>query len=65
MIVHLKYVKKSAKIEMGKFGILKEVFELVVHKRKFHMFPIIILLIALIGVTALAQSGLAAFIYPI
>jgi hypothetical protein len=29
------------------------------------MFPIIILLIALIGVTALAQSGLAAFIYPI
>ena len=65
MIVHLKYVKKSAKIEMGKFGILKEVFELVVHKRKFHMFPIIILLIALIGVTALAQSGLVAFIYPI
>ena len=65
MIVHLKYVKKSAKIEMGKFGILKEVFELVVHNRKFHMFPIIILLIALIGVTALAQSGLAAFIYPI
>ena len=65
MIVHLKYVKKSAKIEMGKFGILKEVFELVVHKRKFHMFPIIILLIALVGVTALAQSGLVAFIYPI
>ena len=65
MIVHLKYVKKSAKIDMGKFGILKEVFELVVHKRKFHMFPIIILLIALIGVTALAQTGLVAFIYPI
>ncbi|WP_425489569.1 hypothetical protein [Nitrosopumilus cobalaminigenes] len=29
------------------------------------MFPIIILLIVLIGVTALAQSGLVAFIYPI
>ena len=50
---------------MGKLGILKEIFELFVLKRKFHMFPIIILLIALIGVTALAQSGLVAFIYPI
>ena len=50
---------------MGKLGILKEVFELIIHKRKFHMFPIIILLIALIGVTALDKSGLAAFIYPI
>jgi hypothetical protein len=50
---------------MSKFGILKEIFELYIHKRKFHMFPIIIILIALIGVTALAQSGLIAFIYPI
>ena len=50
---------------MGKLGILKAIFELLVHKRKFHMFPIIILLIALVGVTALAQSGLVAFIYPI
>jgi len=50
---------------MSKLGILKEIFELFVHKRKFHMFPIIILLIALIGVTALTQSGLVAFIYPI
>ena len=50
---------------MGKLGILKEIFELFVYKKKFHMFPIIILLIALIGVTALAQSGLVAFIYPI
>ena len=29
------------------------------------MFPIVMLLIALIGVTAIAQSGLVAFIYPI
>ena len=50
---------------MSKLGTVKEVFELCVHKRKFHMFPIIILLIALIGVTALSQSGLVAFIYPI
>jgi len=50
---------------MSKFGTLKEIFELFIHKRKFHMFPIIILLIALMGVTALTQSGLVAFIYPI
>jgi len=50
---------------MSKFGTLKEIFELFINKRKFHMFPIIILLIALMGVTALTQSGLVAFIYPI
>lgn len=50
---------------MSRLGTIKEIFELYIHKRKFHMFPIILLLIALIGVTALAQSGLIAFIYPI
>ena len=50
---------------MSRFSTVKEVFELTIIKRKFHMFPIIILLITLIGVTALAQSGLVAFIYPI
>ena len=50
---------------MSKFSTIREVFALFTHKRKFHMFPIIILLIALIGITALAQTGLVAFIYPI
>jgi len=50
---------------MFKLSTIKEIFELLVKRRKFHMFPIIILLIALMGVTALAQSGLVAFIYPI
>ena len=50
---------------MSYFGTIKEIFQLYMQKRKFHMFPILILLIALIGVTALAQSGLVAFIYPI
>ena len=50
---------------MGKFSVIKEIFALFIHKRKFHMFPIIILLIALIGITTLAQTGLVAFIYPI
>lgn len=50
---------------MGKLGILREVFELFVNKRKFYMFPIIILLIVMIGITVLSQSGLIALIYPI
>jgi len=50
---------------MGKLGILKEVFELFILHRKFYMFPIIVLLIAMIGLTSLAQSGLIAFIYPV
>tara|TARA_Y100000310_G_scaffold90749_1_gene88043 strand:+ start:1355 stop:1507 length:153 start_codon:yes stop_codon:yes gene_type:complete len=50
---------------MGKLSTVKEIFAFLLHKRKFHMFPVIIILIALIGVTALAQSGLVAFIYPI
>lgn len=50
---------------MSRLGAIKEIFELYVQRRKFHMFPILIILIALIGVTALAQSGFAAFIYPI
>ena len=50
---------------MSRLGTIKEIFEMYVYKRKFYMFPIIVLLIALIGVTALTQSGLVAFIYPI
>jgi len=50
---------------MGKLGTIKEVFELFILKRKFYMFPIIILLIAMMGLTALAQTGLISFIYPI
>jgi len=50
---------------MSKLGTIKELFELYIMKRKFHMFPIILLLIAMMGLTALAQTGLVAFIYPI
>jgi len=50
---------------MSKFSTIGELFAFFIKKRKFHMFPIVILLLALIGVTALAQSGLVAFIYPI
>jgi len=50
---------------MSRLATIKEIFQLYVKKRKFYMFPVITLLIALIGVTALAQSGLVAFIYPI
>jgi hypothetical protein len=50
---------------MSKFSTVKEIFELLINRRKFHMFPIIILLIAMIGITVLAQSGMVTLIYPI
>ena len=52
-------LENDGRVEIRGFGSLS------VRKRKFYMFPIIILLISLIGVTALAQSGLVTFIYPI
>ena len=50
---------------MSKISTIKEVFQLIRFKKKYYMFPIVVLLFALIGVTALSQSGLVAFIYPI
>ena len=50
---------------MSKFKTITEIFEILIHRRKFYMFPIILLLIAMIGLTALSQSGLIAFVYPI
>ena len=50
---------------MSRFATIMEIFELIVKNRKFYMFPIILLLLAMIGVTALTQSGLVTLIYPI
>ena len=50
---------------MSKLGTIKEIFEMFISKSKFHMFPLVILLIVMMGVTALVQSGLVSFIYPI
>jgi len=50
---------------MTRFKTIKEIFEIFIHGRKFYMFPIILLLLAMIGLTTLSQSGLIAFIYPI
>lgn len=58
-------MKSSWRTQFTKLSTIKEIFELFIYKRKFYMFPVIICLIILIGVTALAQSGLVAFIYPI
>ena len=40
---------------MSKLSVMKEIFQLYTKKRKFYMFPIIILLFTLMGVTALTQ----------
>lgn len=50
---------------MSKFGTVRELFELFTIRKKFYLFPVIILLIAMIAVTALVQSGLVSLIYPI
>ena len=65
MLDNDKYEEILSRVPMGRLGTLKEIFEFLIIRRKFHMFPIIVLLIAMIGLTALAQSGLIAFIYPI
>jgi hypothetical protein len=44
---------------------IKEIFELMINRRKFYMIPIVLLLIIMIGITALSQSGLVTLIYPI
>lgn len=44
---------------------IKEIFELIFNNRKFYLFPIVIVLMLLIGITTLSQTGLVAFIYPI
>jgi hypothetical protein len=50
---------------MSKLGTLKQIFELMIIKRKFYMFPIIVILIGMIVVTVLSQTGLITLIYPI
>ena len=50
---------------MTRLSTIKEIFEHLIHRRKFYMFPIIFILIGLIGITTLSQTGLIAFIYPI
>jgi hypothetical protein len=51
--------------KMGRLGTIKEILEFTIIRRKFYMIPITLMLFVMIGFTALAQSGLVAFIYPI
>lgn len=50
---------------MSKIDIIREIFSHFRIERKFYMFPIIVLLLAMIGVTALSQTGIITLIYPI
>ncbi len=50
---------------MSRLSTIREIFAHLVHRKKFYMFPIIFILIGLIGITTLSQTGLIAFIYPI
>lgn len=50
---------------MSKASTIREIFQFFTLRKKFHMFPILVLLIAMIGLTVLSQSGLITLIYPI
>ena len=50
---------------MHRLSTLREVFAHFRMRKKLYMLPVLLLLVALMGLTVMAQSGLAAFVYPI
>lgn len=50
---------------MHRLSTVREVFAHFRMRKKLYMAPVLLLLIALMGLTVMAQSGLAAFVYPI
>lgn len=50
---------------MDRLGTAGEVFRLLVLRRKFYMFPIVAVLIALAALGASVQTGVVALIYPL
>lgn len=50
---------------MHRLSTLREVFAHFRMRKKIYMLPVLLLLVALMGLTVMAQSGLAAFVYPI
>ena len=50
---------------MHRLSTLREVFSHFRQRKKLYMLPVLLLLVALMGLTVAAQSGLAAFVYPI
>ena len=50
---------------MHRLSTLREAFSHFRQRKKLYMLPVLLLLVALMGLTVAAQSGLAAFVYPI
>lgn len=50
---------------MHRLSTVREVFTHFRQRKKLYMLPVLALLVALMGLTVAAQSGLAAFVYPI
>ena len=50
---------------MHRFSTICEVFSHFRRRKKLYMLPVLALLVVLMGLTVAAQSGLAAFVYPI
>lgn len=51
--------------DVHRLSTLREVFAHFRMRKKLYMLPVLLLLVALMGLTVMAQSGLAAFVYPI
>lgn len=56
---------RPARAGMHRLSTVREVFAHFRMRKKLYMLPVLMLLIALMGLTVMAQSGLAAFVYPI
>lgn len=60
---HIK--RRAARTAMHRLSTVREVFAHFRMRKKLYMLPVLLLLITLMGLTVMAQSGLAAFVYPI
>ena len=56
---------RRAAAGMHRLSTLREVFSHFRQRKKLYMLPVLRLLVALMGLTVAAQSGLAALVYPI
>lgn len=51
--------------QLHRLSTIREVFVHFRQRKKLYMLPVLALLVVLMGLTVAAQSGLAAFVYPI
>lgn len=63
--MRIVYNAAAGRAGMHRLSTLREVFAHFRLRKKLYMLPVLLLLVVLMGLTVMAQSGLAAFVYPI